>query len=73
MSLIKKITAKNLNKSIEKIQMDLKEKEYTDKLSVQNDSNFYLVIVFESEKEKLDFMKSKKIKLDKEFIYKDEI
>lgn len=73
MSLIKKITAKNLNKSIEKIQMDLKEKEYTDKLSVQNDSNFYLVIVFESEKEKLEFMKSKKIKLDKEFIYKDEI
>lgn len=73
MSLIKKITAKNLNKSIEKIQMDLKEKEYTDKLSVQNDSNFYLVIVFESEKEKVEFMKSKKIKLDKEFIYKDEI
>lgn len=73
MSLIKKITAKNLNKSIEKIQMDLKEKEYTDKLSVQNDSNFYLVIVFESEKEKVEFMKSKKIKLDKEFISKDEI
>ncbi len=73
MSLIKKITAKNLNKSIEKIQMDLKEKEYTDKLSVQNDSNFYLVIVFESEKEKVEFMKSKKIKLDKEFISRYEI
>lgn len=73
MKLINKISAKNLNKSVERIKQDLQEKNYRDKLSLQNDSNFYLVLVFKSEKEKLEFMKSKKIKPDKEFISKDEI
>ena len=73
MKLIKKTNAKNLNKSVEKIKQDLQEKNYADKLAVQNDTNFYLTIVFKTYKEKVEFMKSKKIRLDVEFIINEQI